>query len=315
MESKRDFLKKISLLTAGGLMAGSVAPVLAATKSVPTVAGKKMIGLQIYSLMKELTDDVPAGMKKIKEIGYSTIELAGYRDRKMGQYEVGEYRKIVEDAGLKITSAHVNPSERTYTKENIAGISDWWKQTVEDHVKLGVGRLIQPGMPTIETHDDAKLVGEVFNNAGEIAKAAGIKWGYHNHNMEFKRIAKAGETLPTGPGAILRPVGDIVYDLMMEATDPALVFFEMDVYWTVMGQMDPLDYFEKYPTRIQVLHIKDRSVLGQSGMMNFENIFNKAYSIGINEFYVEIEKIKASMTQFEGVKDCFDYLNNASFVK
>jgi len=76
-----------------------------------------------------------------------------------------------------------------------------------------------------------------------------------------------------------------------------------------------LDYFEKYPTRIQVLHIKDRSVLGQSGMMNFENIFKKAYSIGINEFYVEIEKIKANMTQFEGVKGCFDYLNNASFVK
>jgi sugar phosphate isomerase/epimerase len=314
-ESKRDFLKKISLLTAGGLMAGSIAPVMASTKSAPMVAGKKLIGLQIYSLGKELTDDVPGGMKKIKEIGYSTIELAGYGNRKMGQYEVGEYRKIVEDAGLKITSAHVNPPERTYTKENTAKISDWWKQTVEDHVKLGVGRLIQPGMPTIETHDDAKLVGEVFNNDGQIAKAAGNKCGYHNHNMEFKRIAKPGETLPTGPGAILRPVGDIVYDLMMEATDPALVFFEMDVYWTVMGQMDPLDYFEKYPTRIQVLHIKDRSVLGQSGMMNFENIFKKAYSIGISEFYVEIEKIKANMTQFEGVKGCFDYLNNASFVK
>jgi len=315
MESKRDFLKKISLLTAGGLMAGNLAPVIASAKTAPMVAGKKVIGLQIYSLMKELTENVPEGMKKIKEIGYSTIELAGYGNRKMGQYEVGEYRKIVEDAGLKITSAHVNPPERTYTKENTAKISDWWKQTVEDHVKLGVGRLIQPGMPTIETHDDAKLVGEVFNNAGQIAKAAGIKWGYHNHNMEFKRIAKPGETLPTGPGAILRPVGDIVYDLMMEATDPSLVFFEMDVYWTVMGQMDPLDYFEKYPTRIQVLHIKDRSVLGQSGMMNFENIFKKAYSIGINEFYVEIEKIKANMTQFEGVKGCFDYLNNASFVK
>ena len=315
MESKRDFLKKISLLTAGGLMAGNFAPVIASAKTAPTIAGKKVIGLQIYSLMKELTENVPEGMKKIKEIGYSTIELAGYGNRKMGQYEVGEYRKIAEDAGLKITSAHVNPPERTYTKDNVAKISDWWKLAVEDHVKLGVGRLIQPGMPTIETHDDAKLVGEVFNNAGEIAKAAGIKWGYHNHNMEFKRIAKPGETLPTGPGAVLRPVGDIVYDLMMEATDPALVFFEMDVYWTVMGQMDPLDYFEKYPTRIQVLHIKDRSVLGQSGMMNFENIFKKAYSIGINEFYVEIEKIKTNMTQFEGVKECFDYLNNASFVK
>lgn len=314
-ESKRDFLKKISMLTAGGFMAGSVAPVLASVNSSPMVAGKKSMGLQIYSLGKELTDDVPGGMKKIKEIGYNTIELAGYGNRKMGTYEVSEYRKIVDGAGLKITSAHVNPPERTYTKDNMGKISDWWKQTVEDHVTLGVGRLIQPGMPTMESHDDVKLVCEVFNNAGQIAKAAGMKWGYHNHNMEFKRIPKPGETLPTGPGAVLRPVGDVCYDLMVDGTDPALVFFEMDVYWTVMGQNDPLDYFEKYPTRIQVLHIKDRSVLGQSGMMNFENIFKKAYSIGINEFYVELERIKAGMTQFEGVKACYEYLNNASFVK
>ena len=89
----------------------------------------------------------------------------------------------------------------------------------------------------------------------------------------------------------------------------------MDVYWTVMGQADPLEYFEKYPTRFPVLHIKDRSVLGQSGMMNFENIFRKAYANGLNNYYVELEKVKTNMTQFEGVKDCFDYLNNAAFVK
>jgi sugar phosphate isomerase/epimerase len=315
METKRDFLKKLSLLTVGGLMAGSVTPVIASVKSSTAAAKKKSIGLQIYSLGKELTENVPAGMKKIADIGYTTLELAGYNNRKMGQYEMEPYRKIVEDAGLKITSAHVNPPERKYTKDNTAKIADWWKQTVEDHVKLGVGRLIQPGMPSIETQDDAKLVGEVFNNAGEIAKAAGIKWGYHNHNMEFKRIPKPGETPPSGPYASFMPFGDVIYDLMLANTDPNLVFFEMDVYWTVMGANDPLEYFEKYPSRIQVLHIKDRSVLGQSGMMNFENIFKKAYEIGVNEFYVELEKVKTNMTQFEGVKGCFDYLNNAPFVK
>jgi sugar phosphate isomerase/epimerase len=234
----------------------------------------------------------------------------------MGEYEVDAYRKIVEDAGLKITSSHVNPPERKYTKENVAGIAEFWKQAVEDHVKLGVRTLVQPGMPTIESHDDAKLVCEVFNKAGEIAKAAGIKWGYHNHNMEFKRVmTEAEKAQAPGPGDFFRPKGDIIYDLLLNGTDPNLVFFEMDVYWTVMGQMDPLEYFEKYPTRFPVLHIKDRSVLGQSGMMNFENIFKKAYANGLSEYYVEIEKIKADMTQFEGVKQCFDYLNNASFVK
>lgn len=302
-------------MTLGGLMAGRIAPAMASSASVPTVAGKKIIGLQIYSLGKELTDNVPAGMKKIAEIGYSTIELAGYGNRKMGQYDVESYRKIVDDAGLKITSSHVNPTTRNFTRENMAGIYDFWKQAVEDHVKLGVKTLVQPMMPSIESHDDAKLVCEVFNKAGEIAKAAGIKWGYHNHNMEFKRIAKPGETPPSGPFASFIPFGDIIYDLLLAGTDPNLVFFEMDVYWTVMGQADPLEYFEKYSNRFPVLHIKDRSVLGQSGMMNFENIFTKAYANGLNEYYVEIEKIKANMTQFDGVKACFDYLNKSSFVK
>lgn len=315
METKREFLKKLSLLTLGGMVAGSAAPVVAANKMTSTVAGKKVIGLQIYSLGKELTEDVPAGMKRIAEIGYSTIELAGYNNRKMGQYEVGEYRKIVEDAGLKIVSSHVNPPVRKYSKDNTAEISEFWKQTVEDHVKLGVRTLVQPGMPSIESHDEASLVCEVFNNAGEIAKAAGIKWGYHNHNMEFKRIAKPGEKVPTGPYASFIPFGDVIYDLLLAGTDPNLVFFEMDVYWTVMGQMDPLEYFEKYPTRFPVLHIKDRSVLGQSGMMNFENIFKTAYANGLVDYYVELEKVKTNMTQFEGVKDCFSYLNKSSFVK
>lgn len=315
METKREFLKKLSLLTLGGMVAGSAASVAAANKMTSTVAGKKVIGLQIYSLGKELTDDVPAGMKRIAEIGYSTIELAGYNNRKMGQYEVGEYRKIVEDTGLKIVSSHVNPPVRKYSKDNTAEISEFWKQTVEDHVKLGVRTMVQPGMPSIESHDEASLVCEVFNNAGEIAKAAGIKWGYHNHNMEFKRIAKPGEKVPTGPYASFIPFGDVIYDLLLAGTDPNIVFFEMDVYWTVMGQMDPLEYFEKYPTRFPVLHIKDRSVLGQSGMMNFENIFKTAYANGLVDYYVELEKVKTNMTQFEGVKDCFSYLNKSSFVK
>lgn len=107
----------------------------------------------------------------------------------------------------------------------------------------------------------------------------------------------------------------MIYDLLLEGTDPSLVFFEMDVYWTVMGQHDPLEYFEKYRGRFPILHIKDRSILGKSGMMNFENIFNSAYAIRLDEFYVELENIRENITQFEGVKQCYDYLNNAPFVK
>ena len=81
-----------------------------------------------------------------------------------------------------------------------------------------------------------------------------------------------------------------------------------------MGQNDPVAYMRKYADRIRILHIKDKEVLGQSGMMNFENIFKQAYANGIKDYFVELEGITTG-TQFEGVKGCADYLLKAPFVK
>ena len=309
METKREFLKKLGLLTVGGMVAGSVSQAKAVTSVSSSPAANKKVGLQLYSLGRELTQDVPGGLKKVAAIGYSTAELAGYGGGKFYGAELAEFKKMVADAGLKVTGSHVNPPVRKYTAENKGELADFWKKTVDDHAKLGVITLVQPGQPSIESNDDAKIVCEVFNKAGEIAKAAGIKWGYHNHSGEFQKAVKEEDKGRRGVQ------GDIIYDLMLQGTDPKLVFFEMDVYWTVMGQQDPLDYFEKYAGRFPVLHIKDRSILGQSGMMNFENIFKRAYEKGLDEFYVELEGIRSGMTQFEGVKLCFDYLNKAPFVK
>ncbi|MDD4698474.1 MAG: sugar phosphate isomerase/epimerase, partial [Fermentimonas sp.] len=107
---------------------------------------------------------------------------------------------------------------------------------------------------------------------------------------------------------------EVVYDGFLRQTDPELVIFELDVYWCVMGQNDPVEYMQKYPDRIRLLHIKDKAVLGESGMMNFEQIFNQAYKNGIDEYFVELESIPTG-TQFEGVKGCADYLIKAPFVK
>ncbi|HKI89672.1 MAG TPA: sugar phosphate isomerase/epimerase [Draconibacterium sp.] len=310
METKREFLKKLGLLTAAGMFGGSLSPALASESKNKMFAPKKSMGLQLYSLGRELTDDIPNGLKKVVKIGYSTAEMAGYSNRKMYGVEMSEFKKMADDAGLKLTGSHVNPSVRKYSKSNMGEIADFWEKTVEDHLKCGVKTIVQPGMPQMETPDDVALVGEVFNKNGEITKAANIKWGYHNHSHEFERVSNPGEQQANGR----RPAGKIIYDLMLEGTDPSLVFFEMDVYWTVMGQQDPLEYFEKYAGRFPILHIKDRAVLGQSGMMNFKNIFDMAYKNGLDEFYVELEAVRGNISQFEGVKECFDYLNKAPFV-
>ena len=324
---RRDFLKNISLMTAGGLLAGKASAAMVApnAEAAPMPNASKSFGLQIYSLQQELYDDLPARLKEVKAMGYEKLELAGYGKGKIGKVDMMEFKKMVEDAGLKIVSSHVNPSVegvpfvREYTKELTPKIMEYWKATAADHAKLGCKYLIQPMMPSIENHDDAKLVCDVFNQAADVIKAEGIAtgFGYHNHNMEFNRVATEEQKakLKGNPFAAFMKVGDQIYDLMLRDTDPSKVYFEMDVYWTVMGQNDPVEYLQKHADRIKVLHIKDRAVFGQSGMMNFEMIFKQMYANGIQDYFVELEKMPDGRTQFAGVKDCAAYLEKAPFVK
>ena len=314
-------------MTAGGLLAGKASAAVAAstTAAAPMPNASKSFGLQIYSLQQELYNDLPARLKEVKAMGYEKLELAGYNQGKIGKVDMMEFKKMAEDAGLKIVSSHVNPSVegvpfvREYTKELTPKIMEYWKATAADHAKLGCKYLIQPMMPSIENHDDAKLVCDVFNQAADVIKAEGIAtgFGYHNHNMEFNRVATEEQKakLKGNPFAAFMKVGDQIYDLMLRDTDPSKVYFEMDVYWTVMGQNDPVEYLQKHANRIKVLHIKDRAVFGQSGMMNFEMIFKQMYANGIQDYFVELEKMPDGRTQFAGVKDCAAYLEKAPFVK
>lgn len=311
MVNRRNFLKSASFLTLGGLVAGKAEALQAATPVRTETTAKKSIGLQIYSLGGELTKDVPAGMKQLKQMGYSTLELAGYNNGKINGVDMMEFKKMAEDAGLKITSSHVNPPTGEYTPDTRNTIMEYWKKTADDHAKLGVKYLVQPGQPRTRSVEEVAYVCDVFNEAGKIVKAAGIPFGYHNHDFEFAKVVPGGTEAVFGR----HNKGEKIYDLFLKDTDPDLVFFEMDVYWTVIGQNDPVEYMKKFPDRIKLLHIKDRAILGQSGFMNFEMIFKQAYQIGVKEYYVELEGMPDGRTQFAGVKGCADYLLKAKFVK
>ncbi|WP_106831095.1 sugar phosphate isomerase/epimerase family protein [Parabacteroides pacaensis] len=311
MNNRREFLRNVSLFTAAGLLAGKVGSVQAATSATTATTAGKVIGLQTYSLFGELYKDVPGVLKKLKQGGYSTLELAGYGNGKINGIDMQEFKKMAEDAGLKITSSHVNPPVWEYTTSNVGSIKDFWKKTADDHARIGTKYVVQPGLPQTRSVEETQYVAEVFNEAGKIMKAAGIQFGYHNHDREFSHVVPGGKGSVFDRGA----KGDVIYDLFIKSTDPSLVVFEMDVYWTVMGQNDPVSYMQKYPDRIRLLHIKDRHVLGQSGMMNFETIFNQAIKNGIKDYYVELEGMPSGKTQLEGVLACCDYLKKARFVK
>lgn len=339
MLNRREFLRNATV-AAGGLVSSAYAWPVAAQQT-------KKIGIQTYSIRRELKQDMIGSLKALKAIGFSHVELYGYQQQdKKGSvlgYSLTDYRKILDDVGLEPTSSHLEPplksvyqfgdgggsgkGERSiqiqpYTKQNAPAILDFWKRAIADHQALGVPVMVQPAMPIVHTVDEAKLVCDVFNQTGELAKQANLRWGYHNHSAEFKRIGvKRGQDW-SSEMAITKDTypSEIFYDFLLTHTDPALVFFEMDVYWAVMGQCDPVSYFNRYPGRFPLLHIKDRDILGSTGFMNFANIFTTGYAKGgLEQYYVELEypnpSNSTSVSQLESVKQSYAYVNQATFVK
>lgn len=320
MNNRRDFLRNASLLTAAGLLAGKGSLAQAAPAHTPEVAtAKKELGLQVYSLQQELFENLPECLKLLKNLGYSKLELAWYNNGKIRDVGMAEFKRIADDNGISIVSTHVNPPFgqgeifKAYTRDMIPQFKEFWKKATEDHAAIGCKYMIQPMMPQCKTLDDAKLICDIFNEAGAVVKEGGLQFGYHNHNMEFERILSE-EDKKKEFNFFVKP-GTPILDLFIRDTDPSLVFFEIDVYWTVMGQTDPVEYMRKNADRIKALHIKDRAVLGQSGFMNFDMIFKQMYANGIQDFFVELEKMPDNRTQLEGVSDCAAYLQQMPFVK
>jgi hypothetical protein len=156
----------------------------------------------------------------------------------------------------------------------------------------------------------------MLNKSGEIFKAAGIQFGYHHHNMEFARMVKGvkGFRLPTVLTPLTAADGPMIMDLLMDNTDPANVCYEMDTYWTVMGQQDPVVWLKNRANRIKLMHVKDFVVLGDSGAMNFQKIFEQFYANGNKYLFCEIEDIDSGK-QMQRVEASMKFINAQPWVK
>ena len=345
MISRRNFLKT-SALTLGGMSLPSLISCAGGNENKAAEAAapapKEFIGLQTYSLGAELAADVPGGLAKVKSFGYTDLELAGYNNGRIHAgygdgdegYAPADYKKLCDDLGLNILSAHLGTPSQYKTPE--AEFTEAWKKTVEDHVTLGCTYIVDPSMPQCATIDEVKQACDRFNLAGKICKEAGIQFGYHNHNNEFTKLAtpeqikeKREEIIemmkkrfpqmkPTDEminGMMRRNAPGTMYEqLYMDNTDPELVCFQLDVYWCMIGDQDPCEWITEHSDRIKLLHIKDRWIIGDSGMMNWKNIFTRAKAVGIKHFFVELESDPKGRKQFEGVETSAQFLASQDYV-
>ena len=263
---------------------------------------KKDMCVQMYSARSILNHDNYADiLKEIAAMGYTAVEAASYDgDNGLIYGDTPEvFKQKVEAAGMKVLSAHVSRglSREELDSGDLTAALAWWDKCIEVHKKAGMEYIVTPWIGLQETLKDLQVYCDYLNEVGRRCKAAGIKYGYHNHAYEFEKVED-----------------QVMYDYMLQHTDPDLVFFQMDVYWAVIGKASPVDYFKRYPGRFKMLHIKDEWEVGQSGMVGFDAIFKNAELAGLENFVVEIERYS-----YEDIRKSFvesaDYLLNAPFVK
>ncbi len=296
---KKQLLAICMLLVGGGMSSCGAAS--SATEQLP----RKEIGIQLYSVRDLIgvfgrnQQDYNDVLKKLAEMGYTSIEAASYSDGKLYGQTPAQFRKDVEAAGLEVLSSHctTNLSDEELASGDFSRALAWWDTCIAAHKEAGMKYIVAPSMRRIDNLKDLQTYCRYFNEVGARCNAAGLKFGYHNHSGEFRKIED-----------------QVMYDYMIENTDPDKVFFEMDVYWAVMGQASPVDYFTKYPGRFRLLHIKDRREIGQSGMVGYDAIFNNADKAGVENIIVEIEASSYN-DMLRSVGECVDYLRRAPFVK
>jgi len=291
-------LKFVLSLVLCGVM---ITPLCAQRGNRNSTPQQKNIGLQMYSLRDAIgrnSENIDAIITSIGKMGYKYVETANYNNGKFYGYTPEEFKAKLAAAGLWALSSHTGLSlPKDVKTANWDEIWKWWDKAIADHKAAGMKYIITASMPQPETIEDLEAYCNYYNKIGEKCKAAGLKYGYHNHAYEFEKRY---------------PDRTVMYNYMVEHTNPDLVFFEMDVYWTIMGRNSPVELFKKYPGRFTVLHIKDDKELGESGMVGFDAIFKNAEVAGTKYLIVEVEKY--DLKPEESCKVSLDYLNRSRFV-
>ncbi len=278
MYSRRKFLHQTGLATIGTI----ASPILAnsAQKNI-----SKNAGVQLYSVRTEMLVNALATLQMLAKIGYKQIESA--RSEKGNYYGLSakEIKSVTNDLGLTLQSGHVH-------------IDDHWQKSIEDAVIAGQQYLICSTMPTGgQTVDNYQRVAEKFNIAGDQCKAAGLKFGYHNHDYEFDTRE-----------------GQVLYDVLLNNTDPKLVHMELDLGWVVVTGNKPADYFARFPGRFPLWHLKDmlidkrHSTEFGKGQLDIAGVLQLAKQAGMQYYFVEQEEYEVNATQ--SLRHDFDYLHN-----
>ena len=292
--NRRQFINRSAALLAAGSIAHQHLFAAEAAK-----LNKGRIGIQLYSIKDELPKDFTGSLKKLSDMGYSSVEVYSFRSEKFLGYTLKDLSVLLKDMGMTISGAHTGSGilpEDINAKE-----WDFWKNCAA-YIKSGGGKwAVHAGMPKVENLDDLKRVAAHFNRVGEVCKKGGVKFAYHNHHREFSKVD-----------------GEVILDFFIKNTDPKLVSFQLDFGHAVNGGADCVQYLLNYPKRFALWHASDFDAVSRKytevgkGSVPYPALFDMAKSSGLEQLIVEQE---TGGDIFASCKVDFDYLKQFKWTK
>ena len=237
-----------SRLSRRAVMAGAAALSAAACAPRAAEAAAPRIGVQLYTVRDRMAEDMAGTLEAVARIGYQEVEFAGYFDT-----PPAGVRQYLDDAGLQAPAAHIAFTD----------VRDNPELPIERAVVVEHQTLIVAWLPEEErrTLDQWRAWADRFNGFAEQCRGAGLRFAYHNHDFEFQPID-----------------GVKPFDLLLERCDPALVDFELDLFWAVKAGEDVNAILAANPNRYPCCHVKDMAADGSmvdvgDGRINFVDIF------------------------------------------
>lgn len=246
----------------------------------------KRIGIQLYTIRDQFKADPAATLAALAAMGYREVEFAGLQG-----HEARALRALLDANRISAPSGHFGVPELTTDFE----------QTARDAKILGHDYLVLADVPeeyrTAEGYERAAVL---MNEIAERCRNAGFRFGYHNHDFEFRPLEERN--------------GLCGYDLILTGTAKAKVVMELDLYWIRNGGRDALGFFARWPSRFRMVHVKDMDVDGAmvdvgAGAMDWRELLGTARKIGVEHFFVEHDETKDPM-QF--ARTSYDYLSRLS---
>lgn len=278
-------------------------------KSVIAAPTKPVIGVQLYMARDLLAKDFEGTLAAIAATGVRHLEFAGFYDR-----DAASIRKILADNGLVAVGAHalradMDDAEIGQLIEQCGGMGMHYAVAPVPLVpayRALVGKSDNPFRDAIAalTRDDFLRTADRFNIIGERVKAAGMRFAYHTHGLDFLRFD-----------------GRYAFDDMIERCDPALVDFELDIGNTIAAGVDPLPYLDRLGGRAALAHLKDwqgpiqpavdrippTAPIGE-GIVDFEAMMRAMSAAGVRYAFIEEEETPADRV-IAAIGSAYHHLN------